>query len=326
MFIQNGNNNVYLEFDIEKIKKDLEPAIYKLKVGENLFFEKVDFKTQKLLGKEHNRIKDKVIKRESSALFVGKSGFGKTLLTKHIAKEMSKKYPVIIIDRIEVSLLKEVAQIFDKVVFLFDEFEKNFLNLENPEDFDSKDYDYSQQALLSFFDGMAKKHIFLLTANEKRKISEYIFNRPGRIRYMFMFEELKEDIFYEYNFNEKEIELLKHINNTYKFSFDILTYLKEEKEAGFSIEEALKDIGFNFEIFELLQKKAVKIKDNRISKDNVFEVKKVSQNLKTNDIEVEHKAGGYTEIYFMYPPFNILRENDYFILKNDRFELYLLDK
>ena len=271
MFIQNTNNFIYLDFNIDNIKEKLEPGIYKLHTGDNLIFEKVDFDDlPNLLGKEHNRIKDKVVKREASALFLGKSGFGKTLLTKHIAKEFAKKYPVILVERVKVDILKDISYKFDKAIFLFDEFEKNFLHLKHPEDYDSEDFNYSQEALLSFFDGVAKKHIFLLTANEKKKISKYIFNRPGRIRYIFNFEELDEDIFKEFGFSE-EIKILKKIENTnFKFSFDLLNYLKEEKEFGCSIEESLKDIGINIKVIKILcnyEPKKIKTKDNEYTID-----------------------------------------------------------
>jgi len=255
MFIQDTNNFIYLDFNIDNIKEKLDPGIYKLHAGKQLIFEKVDFDNlPEILGEEHKRIKNKVVKREASALFVGKSGFGKTLLTKHIAKEFAKKYPVILVERVKVDILKNISYKFDKAVFLFDEFEKNFLYLKDPENFQVEDFEVSQEALLSFFDGVAKKHIFLLTANEREKISKYIFNRPGRIRYVFNFEELNEDIFKEFGFSDDDIELLKEIENAnFKFSFDLLKYLKEEKEAGFDIEESLKDIGIDIELLKILK-------------------------------------------------------------------------
>ena len=265
MLIKDWKNHILVDFDITKIEKELPNGIYKLNVGKQIIFEEVDFdELPEIIGKEHKRIFNKILDREASSLLLGKSGFGKTLIVKHLAKKLSEKYPVIIIDRVNINVLKAVSQFLKKAVFIFDEFEKNFLYLEDLKEYENEDYNFSQEALLSFFDGMSKKHIFLLTANDKEKISPYIFNRPGRIRYVFEFEKLEDDILEEFGFNEEDVKKLKIINTHIPLSFDILKFLKEESEYGYSVEESLKDLGINVDfIVKLLDYKKGKIIYNK---------------------------------------------------------------
>ena len=245
MFIKDGKTHILIDFDINKIEEDLPNGIYKLEVGRNVNFYEVDFgDLSPLEGQEYKRIFDKVVKREASILLSGKSGFGKTLLMKHIAKKLSEKYPVIIVGRENVDALKTIANRLNKAVFLFDEFEKNYIDIRNPEDYEES-MQYSQQMLLTLLDGTDKKHIFILTANEEQKISEYFFNRPGRIRYVFRFEKVPADIIESKPFDRAEKEILHTLNHTGLINFDILNFLLEEKEAGYGVEESLQDLGYD---------------------------------------------------------------------------------
>ena len=253
MFIKNNDSHILIDFDINAIEEKLPNGIYKLEVGQNIQFFEFDFDNlPELKGKEYFRIKDKVLRREASVLLLGKQGFGKSLLMKHLAKEFAKKYPVIIVDRVDVDVLKSIANRIDKAVFLFDEFEKNFPYLVDVRDYDSDDFKFSQEALLSLLDGVHKKHIFILTANNEEKISPFIFQRPGRVRYVFRFEKVPEDIIEDNKlFTEKEKEYLKMLNDYGFVNFDILTYLDEEKQHGYNIFESLTDLGLNNTFFDI---------------------------------------------------------------------------
>jgi len=316
MIFYKDENKIYM-FDIDNglILKDLPKGIYKVNQGQNISFEKINLDNlPKLDGKEYKRIKNKVIKNKANAFFIGKSGFGKSLLVKHIIKEFENNYHIFIIEKINTNIIKELALKFENVIFVFDEFEKNYI-YKKSEDYD--DNDLRQDELLSLLDGMyPNNHIYLFTANDERKINPYLLNRPGRIRYKFVFRKIDPTIIKEY-FGENE--LLLKLNNYNLLSMDILKYLKEEKEKGYSIEESLSDLGFSKELILLLNKKHIEYNYSFVKKIIDFKIHFISFNQFQIEIDYIDEDGDKNDIiYYSEDIIDIYEvDNKVFIKIND---------
>ena len=116
-------------------------------------------------------------------LLTGTKGTGKSVLAKLIC-QMSE-YPVISIagEYDGNSLNSFFANVHQPVIVFIDEYEKVFNHQE------------SQESLLSLFDGTnSGKKLWLLTSNRRDKVSEYMLNRPGRIRYIKHYDTLEQEI------------------------------------------------------------------------------------------------------------------------------------
>ena len=255
VFYKDENKIYMIDIDNELILKELPKDIYKVNYDKSIKFEKMKLDNlSELDGDEYKRIKEKVIKNKANSIFIGKSGFGKSLLVKHIINELKNDYYVFIIEKIDPNIIKELALKFEKCIFVFDEFEKNYMFRKSEEYYDNE---YKQEEFLSLLDGLYQNnnHIFLFTANDIKRINPYLLNRPGRIRYRFIFKKIDVSIIKKY-FGEN-ILLLK-LNNYGLLSMDIINYIKEEIKKGYSIEESLYDLGFSKELVLLIDKKNLK--------------------------------------------------------------------
>jgi hypothetical protein len=123
-----------------------------------------------------------------------------------------------------------VQSIQQPTVFLFDEFEKVYAG---------KDDEFGgsnphQDAMLTLLDGTyTTKMLFILTTNNKNRVSTYMRNRPGRIFYVIDFAGLSADFIREYC-NDKvqdktKIPQIVAVAALFEaFSFDMLQALVEE--------------------------------------------------------------------------------------------------
>lgn len=112
---------------------------------------------------------------------VGGKGLGKSLTANVIAKKTG--LPVIKLSQFvgDTSFIDYIKQLDQDFVLFIDEFEKLF-----PKGFDSDDNRASQEQLLSFLDGGTLKSnriLFIITSNSKNSISDFMKNRPSRLRY-----------------------------------------------------------------------------------------------------------------------------------------------
>jgi len=121
-------------------------------------------------------------------LLTGQKGSGKTMISASLCnKAIERGLRVIEITNIQfsVGLLKFLDEL-DKVVLFFDEFGKNF--------------NTSQQdkmlTLLSNISG--KERLVFITENNPQRISEFIRNRPGRVKYSLHFNKLPKKVVDEY--------------------------------------------------------------------------------------------------------------------------------
>ena len=172
---------------------------------------------------EYNR-KEKNV----GVLLNGVKGTGKSLMFKLIAnKAINKGLPILMIqDKFNsLAMSKYLSAIEDELVVVFDEFEKLYTTKEDHN---------SQSDLLSFFDGTSNtKKLFILATNDKSKISSFLLNRPGRIRYMLEFKALSNEFVHTFlstNLNDKSVveTVCDYLTEVDELNFDMLQAVTNE--------------------------------------------------------------------------------------------------
>ncbi len=174
-------------------------------------------------------------------LMSGIQGSGKSLASRKVSISMRGIMPTIIINTAFKNTQDFISFInkLDSSVIIFDEFEKVF--------------DMKQQAqLLTLFDGgVSSRHLFLFTANDYYRISQFMLNRPSRIHYHFKFEKLDESVVREYCArhlkDEKHLEDIVRVSKTSsKFSYDLLeSIISEVNTFDQSVKECLNILNFS---------------------------------------------------------------------------------
>lgn len=248
-----GKYRVYGE-NIEVYDK-FEPDFYQFMVDDNGPFivrtnrPSINFKVygvdQKKVDKCFNTYEK--FNRSLGIMLVGDKGNGKTLFAKQMCIKMIEAgYPVINVNFYHPSLPTFMTQLSQECVFLFDEFEKMF---EHDERRGS-----AQNEMLSTFDGInMTKKMFIITCNDIDKLSEYIYNRPGRFHYSFTFSEPSYtdiDNYLNDNINTKtciekvdDITLFSYING---LNYDCLRSLVFELNNGYSLVETFDDLNIGY--------------------------------------------------------------------------------
>lgn len=130
-------------------------------------------------------------------LLSGGKGLGKTLTTRLVIEELSKKYPVIVIS----SYFNGMVEFLEKIkgcVILMDEFEKFMSG--NICGNDAENEQTKQETMLSLLDGNtgSEGNLFLLTVNDPYSVDTNLKSRPGRVRYHFRFSSESADVVREY--------------------------------------------------------------------------------------------------------------------------------
>lgn len=172
----------------------------------------------------------------TGVLLDGEKGSGKTLLAKMISIKGYERgiITVVISQPWHGELFNEFVQSIDQpAIFLFDEFEKVY------------DVDRDQSKILTLLDGTyTSKKMFIMTCNDRARLSYYMLNRPGRFFYALRYRGLTQDFIQEYcedvlN-NKSQIDLIKRFAVTFNdFSFDILKAIVEEMNR---YDESLKQV------------------------------------------------------------------------------------
>jgi len=169
------------------------------------------------------------------AICTGLKGSGKSVLCNDICNRLlGQGIPTLVIeDPINVHHLRNIMAITGPCVLYFDEFGKNYTDkLERVRLLGL----FSDQALLGY--------VFLLTANERSELSDFLIDRPGRIRYMFEMNDVTSTALYDFlskNGIPKE-------RATWLFSmrpdltFDILQAIKNTLRASATFIEFRKNI------------------------------------------------------------------------------------
>lgn len=183
--------------------------------------------------KNVDRVLHSFLSREEpmGTLLSGISGSGKTLFTKLISNECVKRgIPVVLVnDSYDIDELSAfLGKIQQRCVVIFDEFEKTY-------PIGSKDEDRESEAgVLRLLDGvLSTPKLFLLTCNETERLSKFLLNRPGRVRYHFEYDRLEDDVVKQY-LTERGVaeepahEIFKLSKLIPKLSFDILRAVVDE--------------------------------------------------------------------------------------------------
>lgn len=160
-------------------------------------------------------------------LLTGLKGTGKSLLAKSVC--IQSKLPVLVVNAPYAGpdFTSMISSFNQPCVVLFDEFEKVYRNTEER-------YARVGEELLSLMDGVYNTNkLYILTCNDKSKISDAFFNRPGRIRYleeynglrMDTMREIVDDLLVHKEFQE---ELLSVLSGLGEMNVDLLMSIIEE--------------------------------------------------------------------------------------------------
>lgn len=165
-------------------------------------------------------------------LLNGEKGSGKTLLTTLLTKELDLPVVMITSGYRGPTFVKFMDDIPNPVVVMVDEFDKIYSGDYNDENGQRVS---SQTDLLRIMDaGNANKKLFILTSN-RVTLSEYMINRPSRIKYSQTFDKLSEEVI-EDLLNDRLTEETKcfkddffEVTNVYgTFNLDSLLVLVDE--------------------------------------------------------------------------------------------------
>lgn len=224
-----------------EILEELKPSIYSVKFDQMSGFSllreaehiAVPERCYGSAQKNVDRVLHSFLSREEpmGTLLSGISGSGKTLFTKLISNECVKRdIPVILVnDSYDIDELSSfLGKIQQRCVVIFDEFEKTY-------PIGSKDEDRESEAgILRLLDGvLSTPKLFLLTCNETERLSKFLLNRPGRVRYHFEYDRLEDDVVKQY-LTERGVaeepahEIFKLSKLIPKLSFDILRAIVDE--------------------------------------------------------------------------------------------------
>lgn len=193
------------------------------------------------------------------ALLIGDPGSGKTLTLKQVAVlAVQMGYPMILIDKpwpgdMLSAFLNTITQ---PCVVGVDEFDKKYGEKvsqqpgQSPQDQPAD----IQNSILEMLDGASSgdKKLFVLTANDDNRISEYMKDRPSRIRYTISFKRIEREAALDYvnanlkNATEENIRaflalVLADAGPSKGMNFDSMVELvKEMNDFDCTLDEALE--------------------------------------------------------------------------------------
>jgi hypothetical protein len=176
----------------------------------------------------------------------GKKGAGKSLLASVVAnKAITLGLPVIdVSDSFKTdSDYLEFLNSIEECVIVFDEFLKHLSKLDAVQSPDSDTYERNNQRkstasdrqdeMLTFFQGTHnRKRLIMLIDNQQYMLSEFLTDRPGRMRYMYVYEgverEVVEALAKHHGIPEDKTQQLVMYSIKYRVSFDVVNEIIKE--------------------------------------------------------------------------------------------------
>jgi len=227
----------YLVFSEEEMAYEdtLPPKTYSINFDPDAgrFFLKImrDFSYDGVLYGDIEQTRDRIIKtfnerdHSTGVLLEGDKGSGKTLLAKLVASKLNlmQDIPTIIVGTAFDgegfrAFLNSIEQ---PICVIFDEFEKIYKKKED------------QESILSLFDGLYEsKKLWLLTYNDRSRVTSFMKNRPGRFFYSLTYNGLDEIFVKSYcdrNLDNKDhMEPILNFCKLTSMSFDMLQAVVED--------------------------------------------------------------------------------------------------
>jgi len=186
--------------------------------------------------------------RNFGVIISGESGMGKSILMRLICiKAIENNIPVITCSEYTPGLTDFLASIDQRVVVIFDEFEKKFA--------EDRETGFDPQAdFLSLLDGVdGGNKLYIITCNKTHMLNDYMLNRPGRFYYHFRLTKPDADSVEEYlndhltvDNKENLIQQILSLDTFYPFTYDNLRALAIELNKGYDIGSSLNDLNIEF--------------------------------------------------------------------------------
>lgn len=206
---------------------------------------------EKVYGNTEKRVRKVLdafdrVDRNFGIILSGRKGIGKSLFARMLASHaLSRDLPMIVVKSYVPGIADFISSIDQRVVFLFDEFEKTFADTDSGS---------PQEEMLPLFDGLdGGKKLFVITCNEVGRLNNYLLNRPGRFHYHFILGNPSADEIREYMTDKllpQYHELIKKIitfSINVDLTYDILRAIAFELNNGYSFEETLMDLNISKE-------------------------------------------------------------------------------
>lgn len=247
-----GTNYMILGEDAKVIDK-LPIATYRVNFsmdsGYSLNKVESDFtikNTQKVFGNREPKVEmiEKAFLSSDSSigvLLTGEKGIGKTLFARMVSTNMARQgIPTVIVDGNSIGKVSSLSRYLDtlpsNIMIMFDEYEKVF----------DKDM---QSDMLGLFDGMSNsKRLYVITANDKYKLSNYIKGRPGRFLFDIQFNFLSEQEVEEYvtyfipDITKNELGFARNLATIYSINYDILNALVRMHKIGYKFADSIESL------------------------------------------------------------------------------------
>lgn len=247
-----GTNYMILGEDAKVIDK-LPVATYRVNFsmdsGYSLNKVESDFtikNTQKVFGNREPKVEmiEKAFLSSDSSigvLLTGEKGIGKTLFARMVSTNMARQgIPTVIVDGNSIGKVSSLSRYLDtlpsNIMIMFDEYEKVF----------DKDM---QSDMLGLFDGMSNsKRLYVITANDTYKLSNYIKGRPGRFLFDIQFNFLSEQEVEEYvtyfipDITKNELGFARNLATIYSINYDILNALVRMHKIGYKFADSIESL------------------------------------------------------------------------------------
>lgn len=210
----------------------------------------IQIKEDKIYG-DHMKKVQKVLRtydkfdRNLGVILSGCKGIGKSMFARLLAVEAVRDgIPILVVDQYIPGIASYIETIDQRVLVLFDEFDKTFGDVTAPDGEVEP-----QAALLGLFDGISQgKKLFVITCNDIRKLNEFIVNRPGRFHYHFRFDYPSADEIRTYLYDKlakahhHEIEAIVAFSRKVDLNYDCLRAIAFEVNSGESFHSAIGDL------------------------------------------------------------------------------------